>query len=66
MPRGPRGEKHPADAIGNAVKVARNLSNLDWRIPESIVRASWCAMNRYWLVRLTQPATASAVRKSMS
>ena len=23
MPRGPRGEKHPADVIGNAVKVMR-------------------------------------------
>jgi hypothetical protein len=26
MPRGPKGEKHPADVIGNAVKVMRILT----------------------------------------
>ena len=29
MPRGPRGEKHPADVIGNAFKVIRIATSKD-------------------------------------
>jgi hypothetical protein len=35
MPRGPKGEKRPADVIGNAVKVMRILtSEIDDAIPD--------------------------------
>lgn len=34
MPKGPRGEKRPADVIGNAVKVARIATGEDAYTPE--------------------------------
>ncbi len=34
MPKGPKGEKHPADVIGNAVRVARIATGEDPEFPE--------------------------------
>jgi len=40
MPRGPRGEKRPADVIGNAVKVMRIATGEETEEPDSAKSAA--------------------------
>lgn len=40
MPRGPRGEKRPADVIGNAVKVMRIATGEETEEPDSVKSAA--------------------------
>jgi hypothetical protein len=40
MPRGPRGEKRPADVIGNAVKVMRIATGEDTEEPDPVKSAA--------------------------
>jgi hypothetical protein len=46
MPRGPKGEKRPADVIGNAVKVMRIATGeIDDAIPDDVITVThaWTA-----------------------
>jgi hypothetical protein len=46
MPKGPKGEKRPADAIGNAVRVMRIAADLFARQRGATVRY-WCEKGRF-------------------
>ena len=48
MPKGPKGQKRPADVIGNATKVAQNLMPNLAMAPtvHRFCRSSYCASRR--------------------
>ena len=49
MPRGPRGEKRPADVIGNAVKVMRIATGEETEtLPPRSVRRRFCGARLFW------------------
>jgi hypothetical protein len=54
MPEGPRGEKRPADVIGNAVRVMRIAT-----VAKRVVTAS--PLSRSWMIFGRACATASSL-----
>ena len=46
MPRGPKGEKRPADVIGNAVKVMRYPGEETEELDSAPLRGHWSVRSR--------------------
>jgi hypothetical protein len=58
MPRGPKGEKGPADVIGNAVKQHKSIKGLSPAMAAGVSKTLWSVADLAEMVDATLPKLA--------